>query len=115
VLPGRVCRREGEEAGEHCPQSLEVPVLFGDEGFPHPPLPVLLTVVEFLQPLSQGARRGDGYAELPEGQFLLQEGEVVRCASSGEMEKDEGKNMFTVTKTPRRSGSYGAVDNFGKP
>jgi len=100
VLPGRVCRREGEEAGEHCPQSLEVSVLFRDEGFSHPPLPVLLTVVEFLQPLSQGARRGDGYAELPEGQFLLQEGEVVRCASSREMEKDKGKDMVTVPVSP---------------
>ncbi|MPL95521.1 hypothetical protein SDC9_41692 [bioreactor metagenome] len=100
VLPGRVCRREGEEAGEHCPQSLEVSVLFGDEGFPHPALPVLVPVVEFIEPLSQGARRGNRNAELLKGQFLLQEGEVVRCASSREMEKDKGKDMFTVTESP---------------
>ena len=100
VLPGRVCRREGEEAGEHCPQSPEVSVLFGDEGFPHSPLPVLLPVVEFIEPRSQGAWRGDGYAELLKGQFLLQEREVVRCASSREMEKDKGKDMFTVPVSP---------------
>ena len=96
----RLCHRKGEETGEYLPQSLEAPVLFGYEGFPHSTLPVLVPVVKFIQPLPHGTRRGNGYAKLLKGQFLLQEGEVVRCASSREMEKDKGKDMFTVTESP---------------
>ena len=74
-------------------KSPEISVLLRKKGFPHYSFFILFFVVKCSKPLPGSGRARDGYPQPFKGELLLEHGEMVHDATSGELEQYEGEDV----------------------